>query len=382
MNIQINSKLPNTGTTIFSVMSALANEHNAINLSQGFPNYDSGDQLFDLVTRYMKEGKNQYAPMPGHLGLREQIANKYHSLYGEQYDPGSEIVVTAGATQAIFTTITAFIRSGNEAIIIEPAYDCYRPAIELNDGLAVPYELEAPHYKIDWDRFKRLINIRTKMIIVNTPQNPSTNVFTTEDWDQLAKLVQGTDIIILSDEVYEHIIFDGVPHASILKHPELKHRSIATYSFGKTFHNTGWKLGYCMGPKALMKEFTKVHQFNVFSVNTPMQYALADFIEDPTTYKNLSAFYQAKRDRFAKALEPSRFKMIPSAGTYFQLADYSEISNLEDTEFAKQLTMEHGVAAIPVSVFYSSGRQDQVIRFCFAKTDDLLDQAAERLVKI
>ncbi len=382
MNIQINSKLPNTGTTIFSIMSALANKHQAINLSQGFPNYDSGDQLFELVTKHMREGKNQYAPMPGHLKLREQIAQKYHHLYGEQYDPTSDIVVTAGATQAIFTAITAFIRANDEAIIIEPAYDCYRPAIELNDGVAVPYELEAPHYEIDWDRFKRLINFRTKLIIVNTPQNPSTNVFTDADWDQLAKLTHNTDIIILSDEVYEHIVFDGVKHASILRHPDLKHRSIATYSFGKTFHNTGWKLGYCMGPPALMKEFKKVHQFNVFSVNTPMQYALADFIEDKSTYENLSSFYQAKRDRFTQALEGSRFKMIPSGGTYFQLADYSEISGLKDTEFAKQLTIEHGVAAIPVSVFYSSGRQDKVIRFCFAKTDDLLDKATERLLKI
>lgn len=363
-------------------MSALANEHQAINLSQGFPNYDSGNQLFDLVTKYMQEGKNQYAPMPGLLRLREQIAQKYDYLYGEQYDPGSEIVVTAGATQAIFTAITAFIKAEDEAIIIEPAYDSYRPSIELNDGIAVPYELEAPNYQIDWDRFKRLINIRTRLIIMNTPQNPSTNVFTDNDWEQLAKLTHNTDIIILSDEVYEHIIFDGVQHASILKHPDLKHRSIATYSFGKTFHNTGWKLGYCMGPAALMKEFTKVHQFNVFSVNTPMQHALADFIEDKSTYENLSSFYQAKRDRFTKALEASRFNIIPSRGTYFQLADYSNISNLDDTEFVKQLTIEHGVAAIPVSVFYSSKRQDKVIRFCFAKTDDLLDRAAERLIKI
>lgn len=382
MEVQFNSKLPNTGTTIFSVMSALAKEHNAINLSQGFPNFDCDPRLQKLVTKYMGLGQNQYAPMPGLPRLRQQIAHKVARLYQNEIDPNTEITITAGATQAIYTAISAFIRPEDQVIIIEPAYDSYRPSVELNKGMAVPYELSAPDYKIDWDHFKKLMNIRTKMIIINTPQNPSASILSAQDMEQLEKLTANTDIIVLSDEVYEHIIFDRETHESVLKYPTLYQRSMAVFSFGKTYHITGWKIGYCIGPPYLMKEFRKVHQFNVFSVNTPMQHALADFLEFPFPYEGLSPFFQKKRNLFAEALESSRFKIIPSAGTYFQLADYSEISDLPDTEFVKQLTIEHGVAAIPVSVFYSSKKQEKVIRFCFAKTDDMLVKAGQLLQNI
>ncbi len=376
------SKLPNVGTTIFTVMSALANQHNAINLSQGFPNFKSDQKLINLVTMAMNSGFNQYAPMAGSLELRVAIANKFDRLYNTSYNPDSEITITAGATQAIFTIISAFIRPNDEVIIFRPAYDCYEPAIELNGGKTISVQLTAPNYKVDWTNVKKKINAKTKMIIINSPQNPSGTVFSKEDMLKLQDLLKGTDIILLSDEVYEHIIFDGEKHQSACLFPDLKSRSFVVASFGKTFHNTGWKLGYCCAPKELMKEFQKVHQFNVFCVNHPMQKALADYLQDPNNYLQLSDFYQQKRDLFLSLIKNSRFKINPAKGTYFQVLDYSEITNESDIDFAKRLTIEHKIASIPMSAFNENGLDNKVLRFCFAKTDETLKQAADILNKI
>ncbi|MEO1515691.1 MAG: methionine aminotransferase [Bacteroidota bacterium] len=381
-SLQIESKLPWVGTTIFSVMSALAREHNALNLSQGFPNFDCPDELKDLVTHYMAQGYNQYAPMAGAPPLLEQLARKAHSLYGAQLDAQQEITITAGATQALFTAITAFVKTGDEVILIEPAYDSYRPAVELAGGRPVIYELGLPDYQIDWDQFADLISPRTRMIIVNSPHNPSGRVFSPADLKALQQLIRNTNILLLSDEVYEHLTYDGQFHQSVLRYPDLYQRSLAVFSFGKTFHNTGWKLGCCIAPPALTAEFRKVHQFNVFSVSTPMQYALADYLKQPDNYLQLAGFYQQKRDAFLEVLQNSRFRPLPCQGTYFQSADYSAISDEPDTEFAKRMTVEHGLAVIPVSVFYSSLRDEKVVRFCFAKTEDVLKKAGEILVTI
>ena len=380
--MRIISKLPEVGTTIFTVMSALASEHNAINLSQGFPNFDTPQALKDKVAYYLQNGKNQYCPMAGLIGLREVLADKMQSLYGLRPSPDSEITITAGATQAIFTAITTFIDKGDEVILIEPAYDSYRPSIELVKGVPVPYELSAPDFKIDWEELGALVTVRTKMIIINTPQNPIGKTLKQEDLESLQKLTEGTDIIVLSDEVYEHLIYDDQLHQSVARYPDLYNRSLLVYSFGKTFHSTGWKIGYCVGPEYLMSEFRKVHQFNVFCVNSFEQYALADYLKNPEPYLELPAFYQAKRDFLQSSLEGSKLKPLPSEGTYFQLYDYSEISDEPDTDFAKRMTTEYGVAAIPVSVFYSSGKQNGVIRLCFAKTEDMLAQAGKLLKAI
>ena len=380
MNIQ--SKLPNIGTNIFSVMSALANEHQAINLSQGFPNYNPDEALQLLVSKYMREGANQYAPMPGVLALREQLALKTKVLYEVEIDPVSEITITAGGTQAIFTAITACVRAGDEVILIEPAYDCYRPAVELCGGIPIVYELLAPDFKIDWQAFRQCISDKTRLIVLNTPQNPSATIWTADDMIELQNCVTNTDILLLSDEVYEHLIFDAQRHESVLRYPELKKRAFVTYSFGKTYHATGWKSGYCIAPSAMMNEFRKVHQFNVFSVFSPVQYALADYLQIPEHYLQLPTFYQQKRDFFASAMAKSRFRLLPSQGTYFQLADYSQISDMSDLNFCKYLTTEHKVAAIPVSAFYSSGLDQKIIRFCFAKTEDVLTSAANVLCKV
>jgi len=377
--VRILSKLPNVGTTIFTVMSQLAAEHGAINLSQGYPNFDTPKDLKDKVAYYLQNGKNQYCPMAGLITLREVLADKMQKSYGLRPDPGSEITITAGATQAIFTAITAFVDKGEEVILIEPAYDCYRPTIELVKGVPVPYELSAPDFNIIWDELKTLINVRTRMIIINTPQNPIGKTLKQEDLEELQRLTSGTDIIVLSDEVYEHLIFDGQLHQSVARFPELYQRSLLVYSFGKTFHSTGWKIGYCVGPEILMSEFRKVHQFNVFCVNSFEQYALADYLKNPEPYLGLPAFYQKKRDFLQSALKGSRLKPIPSEGTYFQLYDYSDISDEPDTEFAKRMTTEYGVASIPVSVFYSSRKQNGVIRLCFAKTEDMLEEAGNLL---
>ncbi len=378
----VSAKLPNVGTNIFTVMSALAMQHNAINLSQGFPNYDCSPQLQDLVTEHMKRGANQYAPMPGLPLLRQRIADKVKMLYDITINSDTEITITAGATQALFTAIAAVVRPGDEVIMLEPAYDSYRPAIELQGGVPVIYELAVPDYAVNWYALERLITPHTKMIIINTPQNPAGRILRAADMMALEWMLEGTDIVVLSDEVYEHLIFDGELHQSVLRFPNLYARCMATYSFGKTFHNTGWKVGYCIAPPALTTEFRKVHQFNVFSVNTPMQAGIADFLATPQEYLQLPDFYQTKRDYLLNVMQTSRFKSLKSEGSYFQLFDYSAISNMPDVAFAKWLTTEHGVAVIPVSVFYSSLRDDKVIRVCFAKTEETLAAAAAILCKL
>lgn len=380
--MKYNSKLPNVGTTIFTVMSGLANECNAINLSQGFPNFKSDQKLMDLVTSSMNSGYNQYAPMAGSMELRVAITNKFNILYNTSYNPDSEITVTAGATQAIYTIISAFIRTGDEVIIFRPAYDCYEPTIELNGGKTISIQLEAPHYAVDWNAVEQKINSKTRMVIINTPQNPSGTVFSKEDMLKLQQLLNGTDIILLSDEVYEHIIFDGNQHQSACLFPDLKTRTFVVASFGKTFHNTGWKVGYCCAPKELMQEFQKVHQFNVFCVNHPMQQALAEYLQEPNHYLKLSDFYQHKRDLFLSLIKESRFNMIPSQGTYFQVLDYSNITNEYDVDFAKRLTIDHKIASIPMSVFNENNLDNKVLRFCFAKMNDTLKRAADILCTI
>ncbi|GGK22978.1 aminotransferase [Yeosuana aromativorans] len=377
--MQYQSKLPNLGTTIFTVMSALAAKHNAINLSQGFPDFESDPKLIDLVAKAMQSGYNQYAPMAGILELREAIANKFDLLYQSTYHPETEITITAGATQAISCIISAFVRRNDEVIIFRPAYDCYEPFIELNGGKTIGIQLQSPHYTVNWQTVKQHINPRTKMIIVNTPQNPSGSVFSKNDMLQLQELTKDTDIIVLSDEVYEHIIFDGEQHQSACLFPDLKSRSFVVASFGKTFHNTGWKVGYCCAPRELMAEFRKVHQFNVFCVNHPVQKGLAAYLKEPSHYLELSQFYQDKRDYFLERIASSRFKFEPSKGTYFQVLDYSEITQENDVEFAKRLTIESGLASIPLSVFNTNNLDNHVLRFCFAKSNSTLQQAADIL---
>lgn len=378
----INSKLPNVGTTIFTVMSKLATDNNAINLSQGFPDFNCNEELVGLVNKYMLKGYNQYAPMAGLMSLREIIAEKTEDLYSAKYDPETEITITAGGTQAIFTAISAMIREGDEVIIFEPAYDCYKPAIELNGGKTIYLQLKAPLYSIDWEEVKKVINYRTKMIIINTPHNPTGSIMTAADMAKLEKLTKGTDIVIVSDEVYEHIIFDGYEHQSVARFPKLAERSFIISSFGKTYHATGWKMGYCVAPKKLMTEFRKVHQFVVFCVNTPIQYALAEFLKNKKNYLGLGSFYQKKRDYFNKMIKNSNFKLEPASGTYFQLLNYSEISKEKDSNFAIRLTKEFGIASIPVSMFYHHSIDNKMLRFCFAKKEETLEKAAEILNKI
>jgi len=373
----IKSKLPKVGTTIFSVMSQLAHENQAINLSQGFPDFETSQELIGLVNDAMKNGLNQYAPMPGVMALREQIAIKTANLYGVEYHPESEITITSGATQAIYTAIAATITEGDEVIIFTPAYDCYEPAIELNGGRTVFVQMHAPDYRVNWDQVKKLITQRTKMIIINTPHNPTGTVLENEDMLALEKIVSDTDILLISDEVYEHIIFDGKQHQSVSKYPGLAERSFIVSSFGKTFHNTGWKMGYCLAPKNLMVEFRKAHQFIVFSVNTPVQYALTEYLKNENNYLNLSSFYQEKRDLFISLIKDSRFEILPSSGTYFQLLSYKGISEKEDTDFAIELTEKHKIASIPVSVFYHQKVDEKILRFCVAKKEETLYQAAK-----
>lgn len=378
----LTSKLPTVGTTIFAVMSKLANEHNAINLSQGFPDFECSKELIALVNKYMKKGYNQYAPLEGVLPLREIIVEKVEDIYSAKYDPETEINITAGATQAIYTAITALIKEGDEAIVFEPAYDCYVPAIELNGGVPVYAQLKSPDYRVDWDEVQKLITQRTRMIIINTPQNPAGSILTAADMLKLEKLTEGTDIVILSDEVYEHIIFDDYEHQSVARFPKLAERSMIVISFGKTFHATGWKIGYCLAPENLMKEFRKVHQFVVFTCNTPIQYALAEFLKKKSNYMYLPDFYQKKRDYFNTLVKNSKFKLKPALGSYFQLLDYSNITDEKDTDYAIRLTKEIGVASIPVSAFYHQPVDNKILRFCFAKTEETLEKAAEKLCKI
>jgi methionine aminotransferase len=378
----ISSKLPNVGTSIFAVMSKLAHEHNAINLSQGFPDFEVSPVLIDLIHKYMKEGYNQYAPMTGILPLRQAIATKVHDLYGAKYNPETEINITAGGTQAISSIIEAFVREDDEVIIFDPAYDSYAPVIRLNNGMVKHSELKMPDYHIDWNEVKKMITSRTRMIIINSPHNPTGSVLHESDMKELIAITENSDILILSDEVYEHLIFDGERHESVCRHPQLAKRSLVVGSFGKTFHATGWKMGYVLAPENLMAEFRKTHQFIVFAVNTPIQYALAEFMEDKANYMGLPAFYQERRDFFVNLLQESRFKIIPSHGTYFQLLDYSGITTEKDLDYANHLTREFGLASIPVSAFYQQKTDNKVLRFCFAKKDETLERAAEILCKI
>lgn len=378
----IHSKLPHIGTTIFTVMSKLATEHQAINLSQGFPDFDCDRVLIDLVYEHMKNGRNQYAPMQGLPYLREVIANKYKQLYNVNYNPETEITITSGGTQALYTAISAFIHEDDEVIIFTPAYDSYEPAVAMHNGVAKYVELKAPDYSIDWTAVKKLVNHRTKMIIINSPHNPTGSALTKNDLKELDKITRNSEILILSDEVYEHIIFDGQPHQSVCLFPNLAERSFIVASFGKVFHVTGWKMGYCLAPENLMAEFRKAHQFQVFCSNAPMQWALADYLADEKNYMQLSQFYQEKRDYFIRGLSGSRFKFKPAAGTYFQLLDYSAITNEADTDFAVRLTKEKKIASIPVSVFYNTKNTDHMLRFCFAKKKETLDKALDILQKV
>lgn len=378
----VSSKLPTVQTSIFAVMSKLAGEHQAINLSQGFPGFDCSPELIGLVEKHMRLARNQYAPMPGVLELREAIAEKTAFLYTAQYNPETEITVTAGATQALFTAITALVKEGDEVIIVEPAYDSYAPAVELAGGKCVFFQLQPGTFSINWGEFQKLINPRTRMILLNTPHNPTGSALSAADMQKLEKLTHNTDIVILSDEVYEHILFDSLEHQSVARYPKLAQRALIVSSFGKTYHNTGWKIGYCLGPENLMAEFRKVHQFLVFSVNTPIQFALAEYLRNRDAYLELSAFYQEKRDFFNRLFRGSRFQIKPSQGTYFQLLDFAAISNERDVDFARKLTIEHKVASIPVSVFYHKKTASSLLRFCFAKNNEELERAAEKLIHL
>ena len=377
-----NSKLPGAKTSVFAVMTKLARDYNAVNLSQGFPDFPIDEGLIERVHYYMKQGFNQYAPMPGVPELRKSISEMFKQNYNADYDYEKEITVTAGATQALYTAISAFINEGDEAIIIEPAYDSYAPAVLANGGMVKFVSLKFPDFSINWNEVKRNVTSRTRLIILNTPHNPTGSVLKKEDFEILERFLRGRDIMVISDEVYEHLIFDGEVHYSACLFPELASRTMVIGSFGKTFHATGWKTGFVLAPENITSEFRKFHQFVVFASNTPIQYAIADFVKDPGNYKNLGKFYQQKRDYFLKAIEKSRFKAVPSRGTYFQLLDYSAISDETEYDFAKRLVTEFGIAAIPLSPFYHNGQNHQVLRFCFAKQESTLDKAAEILCRI
>lgn len=378
----VTSKLPDVGITIFTVMSQLAAKHGAINLSQGFPDFNAHADLIDRVSHHMREGRNQYAPMQGVPALRQGIADKVNELYGARVDPDTQITLTSGATEALFAAITAVVQPGDEVIVIEPAFDSYVPAIVLNQGVPVYVSLSFPDYKMDWERLKQAITDRTRLIILNSPHNPTGTVLSAEDMTALQAIVAQHNLFLLSDEVYEHIIFDGRPHESMLRYPDLAARSFVISSFGKTYHTTGWKIGYCIAPTELNREFQKVHQFLTFTSNTPIQHAYADFLQHKSHYLELGEFYQQKRDQFLGLMSASRFAPLPCHGTYFQMMDYSAITDEPDIDFARRLTTQYGVAAIPPSVFYNNRQDHRVLRFCFAKQAHTLEQAAERLCKI
>jgi methionine aminotransferase len=379
---QLASKLPHVGTTIFTVMSKLAMEHGALNLGQGFPGFPMDHRLCDLVHEQMRANRNQYAPMPGVPDLRALLAKKMQAAYGFSYDADAEITITAGGTQAIFTIITAFVHAGDEVLSFAPAYDCYAPAVELQGATMKWVNLSYPDYRINWQAVREQITPRTRMIVINTPHNPTGMCMNEADMFELQSIAEEHDLLVLSDEVYEHIVFDGARHESVARYPQLARRSLVVYSFGKTFHNTGWKMGYVCAPDELTAEVRKVHQYNVFSVNTPVQYALAEYMSDAMTYAGISEMYEAKRDVFVRALEGSRFGLKPAAGAYFQLLDYSAISQEGDVDFAKRLTQEKKITGIPCSVFFPDLQDDKVLRFCFAKHDDELLRAAEILQSI
>jgi len=385
------SRLPNVGTTVFTIMSALAVEHEAINLGQGFPDFPCDRKLIASVNDAMLADRNQYPPMAGVAELRNRVSQKIQNLYGHHYDPDSEITITAGGTQGVLTTILACVSPGDEVVIIEPAFDCYRPAIELAGGKTIAVSLQVMRdangqvasYEIPWDALAKAINSKTRLLLINSPHNPTGMVWQKSDLDRLALLVKNTSTLILSDEVYEHMVYDGAVHHSVAPHPELAARSFLISSFGKTYHVTGWKVGYVAAPSALTKEFRKVHQFNIFTVNTPMQYGLATYLAEASHYLNLPAFYQTKRDFFRAGLAKTKFKLLPTPGTYFQCADYSALNipeaKLNEADFCKWLTTKVGVAAIPVSAFYDQPTESGVIRFCFAKQEQTLSTALQRL---
>ena len=380
--MKINSKLPKVGTNIFTIMSQLAQENNAVNLSQGAPDFDCSADLIDLVHQYMKKGRNQYAPMMGVYELREQISLKSENLYQSSYDVDSEITVTAGGSEAIFSALGAVINAGDEVILFDPSYDLYRPTIELFGGIPKTVQLMAPDFKIDWEKVRELITDKTRLILINNPNNPAGSILEKKDFEALSQIVIDSNILILSDEVYEHIVFDGKKHLSVSQFPELKKRSFITASFGKLYHITGWKVGYCMAPKELMSEFRKVHQFNTFSVNTPIQYALAEFMKRTEEYLILPEFFQKKRDFLMQGLKQTKFKAIKPQGTYFLTVDYSEVSDSNDLDFAKELTIQHKVTGVPISAFYEDAPDQKLLRFCFAKEESTMEKAIENLLKI
>ncbi len=378
----VKSKLSGVGTSIFAVMSQLANEQKAINLAQGFPNFMCNKDLISLVNKFMNKGFNQYAPMPGLLSLREQIAIKTEKLYSAVYNPETEITITPGGTLAIYAVIEALVMPGDEVIIIEPCYDSYSPSVRLAGGVAKFARLQFPKFTIDWNEVKKLVTFKTKMIIINTPHNPTGTILTASDMLKLEKIVENSDIVVMSDEVYEHIIFDGVEHQSVCRFPKLAERSVVISSFGKTYHTTGWKMGYFLAPENLTREIRKAYQFMAFAANTPIQHALAEYIKNEDEYLNLPAFYQEKRDYFKKLLKGSKFKLLPCSGSYFQCVGYEKISDLSDVEFAKKITLENKVATIPISVFYHNASDNKVLRLCFAKDNETLEKSAEALTQL
>jgi methionine aminotransferase len=380
--VVINSKLPDVGQSIFSVMTAMANQYGAINLAQGFPDFNPPALLMERLNHHMLEGRNQYAPMPGLPALKEKLADKLHTLYGVSCDPATEITITAGATQGIKLVIDTVVDEGDEVIIFEPAYDSYLPSVLLNKGIPRFVQLNAADFSVDWGQVKKLINLRTKLIIINNPHNPTGAILKEEDINELKKLLEGTNIMLLSDEVYEHITFDGKPHLSICKYPELLARAFVVFSFGKTYHNTGWKTGYVVAQPKLSEELRKVLSYSMFSVMTPVQYALADILDHEEYYLDLNSFYQKKRDVFLEGIKGTGLRPIPCEGTYFQCVDYSEITQMKDTEFAALLTKEYGLASIPTSPFYHDKKDNKILRFCFAKGEETLRNASERLQKI
>jgi len=380
--MHLKSKLPKVGTTIFTVMSQLAVQYKAINLSQGFPDYECSPQLVELVNHYMKTGFNQYAPMAGLYSLRERIAEKQEKLHLAKYNPDTEITITAGGTQAIFASIACVIEAGDEVIIFEPAYDSYTPSVNLFGGIVRAVELNAPDYTINWQEVRQLVNEKTRMIIINSPNNPTSKTLAEEDMAELISITRDSNILIISDEVYEHLVYDEKKHLSVSHYPELMERSFITASFGKLLHTTGWKVGYCLAPEYLMKEFRKVHQFEVFSVNSAVQYAISDHLLDERNYLEITDFFQAKKDFFQNLMKETRFDLLPCHGSYFQSVQYSRISDEEDTELAKRIIREYGVASIPVSAFYQKGTDHKVLRFCFAKKHETLERAVSKLAEI
>ena len=382
MSVKIKSKLPTIGTTIFTVMSGLAAEYNAVNLGQGFPDYPMNEELMSLVNQAMHNGFNQYVPMQGYPPLQETIAEKIYHLYHNSINPSTQITITPGGTYAIYTALTTVLQPGDEVIIFEPAYDSYIPNVEVNGAVPVLINLQFPEYKIDWEEVRQKITSKTRMIMLNSPHNPTGAVLSYEDILQLRSVVDNTDILILSDEVYEHLIFDEVPHQSILRYPDLLKRSFVCFSFGKVYHCTGWKLGYCVSSAELMKEFRKVHQFNCFSCHSPSQVALSTYLKNKDSYLSLSSFMQAKRDYFIRLMRDTRFELLDSKGSYFICAKYDRISDEKDSDLAIRLTKEYGVATIPVSAFYKAATDNKVIRFCFAKKNETLEAAVEKLVKL